>query len=173
MRRPLHTVLVAIAMAALCSGVVIPPTPASARMVDNSIAPNATVRQVDIDGRFVTLRMFVIRAIGGAPNPQGNTPTTTVHVTMSIQDGAPLPNGLRVAGVRFEKLRGVQRLFFTPVTDIATQVDDFELDLKAYQGDLSERSQVQRLKATIRLKLGSRVIRVPMGTLPVQSIALP
>lgn len=137
------------------------------------VAPEQTVQTVDIDGRLVRLAMSVVRTIPGAPNPDGNFPTTTVRVTMSIQDGALLPAGLKVAGVRFEKLRGIKRLFFTPVTEIQATVNGFELDAKEYTGDLSERSQVRFLKPTIRLEIGSRVIRVPMGTLPVQVIPLP
>lgn len=137
------------------------------------VTPEETVRTVDIDGRIVKLSMYVVRVIPGAPDPTGSLSTTTVRVTMSIQDGALLPEGLKVAGVRFEKLRGIRRLFFTPVTEIQATVDGFELDAKEYTGDLSERSQVRFLKPTIRLEIGSRVIRVPMGTLPVQSIALP
>lgn len=137
------------------------------------VIPEETVRTVDVDGRLVRLSMYVVRTIPGAPNPDGNFPTTTVRVTMSIQDGALLPTGLKVAGVRFEKLRGIKRLFFTPVTEIQATVGGFELDAKEYTGDLSERSQVRFLKPTIRLEIGSRVIRVPMGTLPVQVIPLP
>ncbi len=132
-----------------------------------------TVKVVDIDGRQVTLSVSIVRTIPGAPLPDGNLPTTVVNVRMSVRDGALLPQGLRVAGVRFEKLRGVSRLFFKPVTEFSTDPLADEEDAKVYKGDLSDRPIVQRLKTTVRLEMGDRVIRVPMGTLRVQTIPLP
>lgn len=130
-------------------------------------------RQVQIGDRFYTVTILVTRSIAGAPLDPPQTPNTSVSVQLSVNDGAQLPVDLRVMGVRFEKLRGVNRFFFVPTELQVADPGDFELDQRDYLGDMSDRPNVQRLKATIRLKNGDQVIRMPMGVIEVRTLLLP
>lgn len=145
-----------------------------AASVHPSPPPPPVTRQVQIDGRFVTVSLSVLRTIPGAPLPDGNRPTVTGSVNLSIQDGAPLPEGLRATHVRFERSRGNNRFFNAKLSDAATTSDEFELDIKGYRVDLSSKApNAQNLNATVRLVLGDKVIRVPMGSVPVHTEPLP
>lgn len=134
--------------------------------------PAPASQTIEIDGRFVTVELSVTRAIGGAPIDPPNI-VTTVHVTLSINDGALLPEGLDAVGVRFEKLRGVNRFFFTPLEPTAVAFDGFEEVQQGYQGDLSSRTSVQFLRAVVRLEIDGDVIKVPMGIVRVNTLLLP
>lgn len=135
--------------------------------------PAPASQTVEIDGRFITVELTVIRAIGGAPIDPPPMSTTTVHVTLSVNDGALLPEGLDAVGVRFEKLRGVNRFFFTPLEPEVIAFDGFEHVQQGYQGDLSSRASVQFLRAVVRLELDGDVIKVPMGIVRVNTLLLP
>lgn len=150
----------------------IPAAHAATRVLETSLLPAPVTRQVEIDGRFVTVELQIIRTIPGAPSPVPNI-TTRVDVNLRISDGAPLPEGLKAVGVRFEKLRGIKRFFFTPLTEIQAMPFGFEEDLMAYTGDLSDRRDVKFLKAVVRLEVGSEVIKVNMGRVAVGMLALP
>ena len=127
---------------------------------------------VEIDGRFVTVELSVDRTSGGAPIDPF-IPVTTAKVTISIHDGAQLPNDLRVVGVRFEKLRGVNRFFFTPVSELPPAAVGFEIVQKDYHGDMPDRRTVQYLRAVVRLETDTEVIKVPMGIVHVTTLILP
>jgi hypothetical protein len=138
--------------------------------------PNSGVRDVEIDGRFYTVAVQINRAIGGALGPDGPFISTSVAVQISVNDGALLPDDLRVAGVRFETTRGIRRVFFTPVERIeAFPFDDAtdEVDQDDYVGDLSARRAVKFLRTTVRIEVGDRVFRIPFGVQPVVITPLP
>ena len=138
-----------------------------------SIPQPAPISQiVEIDGRFVTVELMVNRSIGGAPI-EGLMPTTIVSVQITVSDGGQLPEGLHAVGVRFEKLRGVNRFFFTPVSEVETGDPGPETDSQGYQGDLSSRASVQYLRAVVRLETDTDVIKVPMGIVHVNQVLLP
>lgn len=135
-----------------------------------------TRRTVEIDGRFITLELTVVRYFGGQPDPTGGlNPVTSVSVDMFVNDGALLPAGLKAAGVRFQRLRGPNPAWFTPLnlTSSETTHGQFELDIKRYQGDLSDRRTVRNVNAAVRLEYQGRVIRVPFGVVPVNQLVLP
>lgn len=153
------------------SGMAVSPAAADDSMF--FVGGDPVSRQVQIGDRFYTVTILVTRTIPGAPLDPPQTPNTSVSVQLSVNDGAQLPVDLRVMGVRFEKLRGVNRFFFVPTELQVADPGDFELDQRDYLGDMSDRPNVQRLKATIRLKNGDQVIRVPMGVIEVRTILLP
>lgn len=155
--------------------VLAPPTQRSQAAPAAAASPasaDTAMQLVEIDGRFVMIELSVVRTIGGAPiDPL--IPVTTAHVRVSIMDGAPLPAGLTAVGVRFEKLRGVNRFFFTRTTEVDPGELAFEEDAKAYTADLADRRTVQNLRAVVRLELDGQVIKVPMGVVRVTTVPLP
>lgn len=164
--------LAALAPLLILAAAPLPAAHAAPRALETSLLPAPVTRQVEIDGRFVTVELQIIRTIPGAPSPVPNI-TTRVDVNLRISDGAPLPGGLKAVGVRFEKLRGVKRFFFTPLTEVEAIPFGFEEDLMAYTGDLSDRRDVKFLKAVVRLHVGDEVIKVNMGRIAVGTLALP
>lgn len=155
---------------------MIPPVPETS---DNaapgeSQSPPASAI-VEIDGRFVTVNLSITRVVGGLPRAV-QSPSTGVDVHLVVNDGAPLPPRLDAVGVRFEKLRGVRRFFFTPVNPVSFTTfeegttDEFEEDSLSFFGDMSERPIVQSLRATVRLELQGEVIRVPLGIVRVNTV---
>lgn len=163
------TLALIASMSVLCLARPEPAT-AAVRSLDAALPPPGTT-MVEIDGRFVTVKVSLKRVIPGIP---GAAKVTTASVDVSIQDGALLPDGLRATRVRFEKLRGTDRGFYAPLTSVQPSRSDFELDIDSYQSDISASAPAaQRLKATVRLEMNGRVIRVPLGIVPVETIALP
>jgi hypothetical protein len=157
------------AAAVIASGPATPAASALSLATDPaSLPPPPVSRQVEIDGRFVTVTLSLRRFIPGNIPEDWSGPATHVSAELSIQDGAPLPEGLTLTRIRFEKLRGTNRVFRAPMTEIATTTNVFELDAHAFQGDISKQARgVQRLKATARLEVNGRVIMVDMGTLRI------
>ena len=143
------------------------PTPAAASLSQ----PESITQIVEIDDRFYTLEVTVTRVIGGAPMDH-NIPTTTVSVRLSAHDDE-LPANLDAVGVRFEKLRGTNRFSFIPLYAIQTGDLVFEEDTQVYHGEYPDPSDVQYLRTVVRLEQGNRVIKVPMGIVRVNQLALP
>lgn len=143
----------------------------SDQVASADLPPEGVSRQVNIDGRFVTLRISVIRVFQGNIPENSRGWSTEARVSLSIQDGAPLPAGLKVTRVRFERFFGSSRVFYTPVTQIdSPSTGVFELDQDDFRGDLGRRADgARRLKALVRLEMNGRVFRVDMGTLPVSN----
>lgn len=169
--RRLCTLALLMATASSAGLLVLPDRVAAAAASGDAALPPPGTRMVEIDGRFVTIKVSLMRVIPGIP---GAAKVTTASVDVSIQDGAPLPEGLRATRVRFEKLRGDNRVFYAPLTSIEPSRSDFELDLDSYQSDISAQAPAaRRLKATVRLEMNGRALRVPVGMVMVESIALP
>ena len=173
MRRSMLTTLAALAPLAILAAAPVPAADAAPQLLETTLLPAPVTRQVEIDGRFVTVELQIIRTIPGIPSEFGTNITTRVDVNLRISDGAPLPEGLKAVGVRFEKLRGIKRFFFTPLDEIQAAPFAFEEDVQAYTGDLSDKREVKFLKAVVRLQVGDEVIKVDMGRVAVGTLALP
>lgn len=172
----------AIVLIASASALVSAAAPAPAAIVPVATSEAGPVpgmdrvsRMVEIDGRFVTVSLEVTTVIPGAPLPDGPIPRTEVRLSVSIQDGAPLPEGLAAARVRFERVRAPQRTIFARLTPLPpTDTGEFELDRDDYLGEITGRfGEARRLRATVRLVIGERVILVPMGPVRIGLLALP
>lgn len=175
LKRTIVTLGIAGVLAAFGGGMggIATAPPSGADNIPVVFGGDPVTRQVQIGDRFYTVSLVVTRWIPGAPVDPPQTPTTTVTSNISINDGALLPANLDVVGVRFERLRGANRFFFVPMEPSVIDPDNFEQDIRAYRGDMSDRPNVQRLRATVRIKNGDQVIRVPMGVIEVQTVALP
>lgn len=139
----------------------------------DGLTPPVFRRQVQIDGRFITVQLLVRRTIPGAPLVGGSRPTTTAEVELWVQDGALLPAGLSAKSVRFQKQFGRREVFFTPLVETLFTTQGFELDGKAFNGNLVNTPNAQRLGATVRLSYNGRIISVPMGVVSVWTVPLP
>ena len=73
----------------------------------------------------------------------------------------------------FEKLRGINRFFFTPLGEVDTGDPGPEADTQGYQGDLSDHPSMQYLRAVGRQDLNGAIIKVPMGIVHVNPVLLP
>ena len=175
MRRTRINIFICAAAAVMCLTTIAPHAALASASGGGTVAiplPAPASLTVEIDGRFVTVELSVDRTSGGAPIDPF-IPVTTAKVTISIHDGAQLPNDLRVVGVRFEKLRGVNRFFFTPVSELPPAAVGFEIVQKDYHGDMPDRRTVQYLRAVVRLETDTEVIKVPMGIVHVTTLILP
>jgi hypothetical protein len=171
-----RSLTLALAAAALVVGLAPLPIaralPASAPAASGPADFAPATQFVEIDGRFVKVEVSLSRYIPGAPI-EPIFPTTTVAVNLSINDGGQLPEGLDAVGVRFEKLRGVKRFFFTPVESALIADPGPEVDAAGFVGDLSDHPSVQFLRVVVRLERDGEVIKVPMGVMRVNLIPLP
>lgn len=169
--------LTPLALAAAALALTLSPTPSAQALPAPAAAADIpvgapVVQYVQIDGRFVKVELVVNRFIGGAPIEPW-FPTTTVSVQLSINDGGQLPVGLDAVGVRFEKLRGINRFFFTPLSETGISDPGPEVDAAGYMGDLSDHPSVQYLRTVVRLERNGEVIKVPMGIIHVNTTLLP
>ncbi len=174
-----RTAIVMVASAIALAPAAVPAPGATVPVAASEAGPvpgmDRVSRMVEIDGRFVTVSLDVTTVIPGAPLPDGSIPRTEVRLSVSIQDGAPLPEGLAAARVRFERVRAPQRTIFARLTPLPpTDTGEFELDRDDYVGEITGRfGDARRLRATVRLVIGQRVILVPMGPVRIGLLALP
>lgn len=138
------------------------------------LPPPPASRTIVVDGRAYTVTLQVLRFIPGAMPDEGDPTAVTAYARVLARDGALLPEGLRLARVRFERLFGSDRVFFAKLTQAEVSIaNGFEDSERLYRADVASRTKgVRRLKATVRLEIDGRVFPVNFGTVPVSNAGL-
>lgn len=129
-------------------------------------------RTVTIDGRQVEISIRVFFPItGNIPVDAPISPPQT-YVTFQWLDGGPVPLNVRANRVRFEKLRGENRVF---KSDLTAQPSTANLaGFTAFGGQIDPNSlgNTRRLRATVRLIVNGQQQFIRMGTLTVDPISI-
>lgn len=132
----------------------------------------ALSRTVTIDGRQVEVSIRVYYPItGNIPIDTAVGPPQT-YVTFQWLDGGPVPLNVRANRVRFEKLRGENRVF---KSDLTAQPSTANLaGFTAFGGQIDPNSlgNTRRLRATVRLIVNGQQQFIRMGTLTVDPISI-
>lgn len=132
----------------------------------------ALSRTVTIDGRQVEVSIRVYYPItGNIPIDTAVGPPQT-YVTFQWLDGGAVPLNVRANRVRFEKLRGDNRVI---KSDLSEQPSTANLaGFTAFGGQLDSVAlgNTRRLRATIRLIVNGEQQFIRMGTLTVDPVSI-
>lgn len=138
-----------------------------------TLPPPPASRVIMVDGRAVTVTISMTRYIPMSILGLPSFAWTGVSVGLSVNDGAQLPSGIVATRVRFEKLRGNNRVFGVNLTE--DQViggggaeNGTEADSRSYSATVSDQTaRITRVKATVRLRIDGELRTVPFGIISI------